>query len=78
MPQGPTPVLISHATLNTVAPRGRCAGGTAMKPLNFWLFRGAVIYHVLIIGSIEFGDPEDCLMHCVPCCYEWLWSAIAP
>ena len=43
-----------------------------MKPLNFWLFGGAVIYNVLVIGIVEYSELKDCLMHCISCCYELL------
>jgi hypothetical protein len=43
-----------------------------MKPFNFWLFGGGVLYTGIVLSVIGYDALEDCLMHCVSCCYEML------
>ena len=39
-----------------------------MKPFNFWLFGGAVLYNVVAIGIAGYSALEECFTHC----YEML------
>jgi hypothetical protein len=49
-----------------------CAKGKSpMRPFNFWLFGGAFLYNVVVIGIVEDGAFE-CFTHCISCCHEML------
>jgi hypothetical protein len=40
-----------------------------MKPFNFRLFGGTVLYTALVIGVVEYRALRECLVNCISCCY---------